>query len=193
LTNRKIAPDAIVALKRALTAVYGYKNDLRSFLTTSPGNPHLLARINWSDAKRNLVGILGHIIVAMTSAILLASSSCSLWQHKEEKPEYVFCHANSECALPQICNKDIGYWRPPYTPADAGVCIEAASATCPNGSVLSGGYDPQRGWNTSFCVDGPTYCHSDQECKPPDKCDKHTETFIPTSAGQGAGVCMVGN
>ena len=46
----------------------------------------------------------------MTCAILLANSSCSLWQHKEqEKPEYVFCHANSECEAPQICNKDIGY------------------------------------------------------------------------------------
>jgi hypothetical protein len=58
LTNRKIAPDAIVALKRALTAVYWYKNDLRSFLTTSLRNPHLLARINWSEAKRNIVGVL---------------------------------------------------------------------------------------------------------------------------------------
>jgi hypothetical protein len=137
--------------------------------------------------------LCGLMIVTMTCAILLASSSCSLWQHKEEKPEYVLCHANSECEPLQICNKDIGYWRPPYAPADAGVCIEAAVATCPNGSVLTRGYDPHRGWNTSFCVEGPTYCHSDQECKPPDKCDKHTETFIPTSAGPGAGVCMVGN
>jgi hypothetical protein len=138
-------------------------------------------------AMKQLCGLM------MTCAILLASSSCSLWQHKEEKPEYVLCHANSECEPPQICNKDIGYWRPPYAPADAGVCIEAAVATCPNGSVLTRGYDPHRGWNTSFCVEGPTYCHSDQECKPPDKCDKHTETFIPISAGPGAGVCMVGN
>jgi hypothetical protein len=134
----------------------------------------------------------GLIVVTITSAILLASSSCSLRQHKEEKPEYVFCHANSECEPPQVCNKEIGYWRPPYAPADAGVCIEAAVASCPNGYELSGGYNPRTGWNTSFCASGPIYCHSDQECKP-DKCDKHTDTFIPSSAGQGAGVCMAGN
>lgn len=58
MTNRKIAPDAIVALKRALTTVYWYKNDLRSFLTTSLRNPHLLSRINWSDTKRDIVGVL---------------------------------------------------------------------------------------------------------------------------------------
>lgn len=58
MTNRKIAPDAIVALKRALTTVYWYKNDLRSFLTTSLRNPHLLSRINWADTKRNIVDVL---------------------------------------------------------------------------------------------------------------------------------------
>ena len=58
MTNRKIAPDAIVALKRALTTVYWYKSDLRSFLTTSLRNPQLLSRINWSDTKRDIVGAL---------------------------------------------------------------------------------------------------------------------------------------
>jgi hypothetical protein len=58
LTNRRIAPDAIVALKRALTTVYWYKNDLRSFLTTSLRNPHLLSRINWAETKRDIVGVL---------------------------------------------------------------------------------------------------------------------------------------
>lgn len=134
----------------------------------------------------------GHIMVAMTLAILLAGSSCSL-QQKKEKPEYVFCHANSECDPTLVCNKQVGYWRPPFAPADAGVCIQPAIATCPKGSVLSGGYDPHRGWNTSFCVEGPTYCHSDQDCQIPFKCDKHTDTFIPNSAGPGAGVCMAGN
>jgi len=134
----------------------------------------------------------GLLIVTMTSAILFAGSSCAL-QKKPEKPEYAFCHSNSECEPPKVCNKEIGYWRPPYAPADAGVCIEAAVSTCPTGYQLSGGYNPRTGWNTSFCAEGPTYCHFDQECKPPEKCDKHTDTFIPNSAGPGAGVCMVGN
>ena len=137
--------------------------------------------------------LYGLMTLTMISAILFASSSCSLRQPKEEKSEYVFCHADSECENSRVCNKEIGYWRPPYTPADAGVCIEPAVASCPDGYALSGGYNPNTGWNTSFCAAGPSYCHSDQDCKPPDKCDKHTETFIPNSAGQGAGVCMVGN
>jgi hypothetical protein len=58
LTKQKIAPDAIVSLKRALTALYWYKYDLRSFLTKSVGNVHLLSRIDWSDSKRNIVGSL---------------------------------------------------------------------------------------------------------------------------------------
>jgi hypothetical protein len=69
--------------------------------------------------------LCGLMIVTLTSAILLASSSCSLRQHKEEKPEYVFCHANSECEPPQVCNKELGYWRPPYTPA--GWCMHRSS------------------------------------------------------------------
>jgi hypothetical protein len=141
-----------------------------------------------------MVTKLSRTILAIASAIVFACSSCSLWQKpKPEKPEYVFCHANSECQPPQVCNKEIGYWRPPYAPADAGVCIEAAIASCPDGYQLTGGYNPRHGWNTSFCVAGPKYCHSDEECAPPEKCDKHTETYIPSNAGPGAGVCMVGN
>ena len=148
----------------------------------------------WRSTHRafEMKQLCGLTIVMLTFAILLANSGCAFLQLKreEQKPEYAFCHANSECKAPQVCNKEIGYWRPPSAPADAGVCIEAATAECPNGFERSGGYNPQRGWNTSFCVAGPTYCHSDQDCKPPDKCDKHTQTFIPSSLGQGAGVCM---
>lgn len=133
--------------------------------------------------------LCGLVIVAMTFAVLLAAASCSLSQPKKEKPEYLFCHANSECQAPEVCNKELGYWRPPYAPADAGVCIEPAVATCPQGFQMSGGYNPRRGWNTSFCVAGPTYCHSDSECERPYKCDMHTDTFIPASAGRGAGIC----
>ena len=131
-------------------------------------------------------------IIAATCAMVLATSGCALKQ-PDQKLQYAFCHSNSECVAPRVCNKDVGYWRPPETPADAGVCIAVATASCPPGYVMTGGYNPHRGWNTSFCVAGPTYCHSDQECVPPDKCDKHTETFIPKSAGPDAGVCLAGN
>jgi hypothetical protein len=50
-----IASAACVALKNALTSVYWYKSDLRSFLTTTISNPALLAPLNWGDYKRNIV------------------------------------------------------------------------------------------------------------------------------------------
>lgn len=53
-----IAPAACVALKEALSSVYWYKSDLRSFLTSTIANPALLAPLNWTDYKRNIVGQL---------------------------------------------------------------------------------------------------------------------------------------
>lgn len=55
---KKISPAAIVCLKEALTNIYWYKSDLRSFLTSTLANPMLLARLNWGDLKRNIVGEL---------------------------------------------------------------------------------------------------------------------------------------
>jgi hypothetical protein len=55
---KKIAPAAIVALKEALTNLYWYKGDLRSFLTSTLTNPALLSHLNWDDYKRNVVGAL---------------------------------------------------------------------------------------------------------------------------------------
>lgn len=134
------------------------------------------------------------VMVTTASAILLASSGCSLQPPpQEEKPKDLFCHSDSECDPKLVCNKDLGWWRPGSAPPDAGVCIEPAIATCPKGSVLSAGLNHDTGTYVSFCAAGPTYCHTNQDCKPPDKCDKHTETFIPLSAGPDAGVCMVGN
>jgi hypothetical protein len=135
--------------------------------------------------------LCGFAIATMICAALCASSGCSIQPPKEEKPpQQLFCHADSECVAPLVCNKELGWWRPVEAPADAGVCIEAISTSCPKGFVLSGGLNPNTGTNTSFCASGPTYCHSDQDCRPPYKCDQHTETFIPHSAGAGAGVCM---
>lgn len=58
MSTHKIAPAAIVALKEALTNLYWYKGDLRSFLTSTLTNPELLSRLNWSDYKRNIVSDL---------------------------------------------------------------------------------------------------------------------------------------
>lgn len=56
--TKRIAPAAVHALKEALTAVYWYKSDLRSFLTHSLSDPALLSRLNWDDYKRNIVATL---------------------------------------------------------------------------------------------------------------------------------------
>ena len=45
---KKIASSAIVALREALTNLYWYKGDLRSFLTSTLTNPALLSRLNCS-------------------------------------------------------------------------------------------------------------------------------------------------
>jgi hypothetical protein len=55
---KKIAPAAIVALKEALTNLYWYKGDLRSFLTSTLSNQALLSRLDWGDYKRNIVSEL---------------------------------------------------------------------------------------------------------------------------------------
>jgi hypothetical protein len=58
MSTKKIAPAAIVALKEALTNLYWYKGDLRSFLTSTLTNTALLSVLNWGDYKRNIVGQL---------------------------------------------------------------------------------------------------------------------------------------
>jgi len=62
MAAKRIAPAAIIALKEALTNLYWYKSDLRSFLTSTLTNPALLSRLNWSDFKRNIVsGLVGFL------------------------------------------------------------------------------------------------------------------------------------
>lgn len=58
MPTKKIAPAAIVALREALTTIYWYKADLRSFLTSSLSNPTLLSRLDWADYKRNIIARL---------------------------------------------------------------------------------------------------------------------------------------
>ena len=56
--SKKIVPAALLALKQALTDVYWYKSDLRSFLTSTLSKPGLVAQLNWDDYKRNIVAAL---------------------------------------------------------------------------------------------------------------------------------------
>jgi len=56
--RKRVASGAIVALKNALTQLYWYKSDLRSFLTSSLRDPRILSTLDWSDYKRNIVGNL---------------------------------------------------------------------------------------------------------------------------------------
>jgi len=55
---KKIAPASIQALKEALTLVYWYKSELRSFVSQCLSNPQVLGRLNWDDYKRNIVATL---------------------------------------------------------------------------------------------------------------------------------------
>lgn len=49
---------AVTALRDALTGVYWYKSDLRSFLTAALNRPELVSGLDWSDYKRIIVGAL---------------------------------------------------------------------------------------------------------------------------------------
>lgn len=56
--KKVIAPAAINALKEALTNIYWYKSDLRSFIMNTISEPAILSRLNWNEYKRNIVTIL---------------------------------------------------------------------------------------------------------------------------------------
>ncbi len=49
--SKRLSPAAVVALKEALSKVYWYKSDLRSFLFQSLKDPAILGGINWDTYK----------------------------------------------------------------------------------------------------------------------------------------------
>jgi hypothetical protein len=53
--SRRLSPAAFVALKDALSSIYWYKADLRSFLHTCLANKAILARVNWDGYKRQII------------------------------------------------------------------------------------------------------------------------------------------
>jgi len=52
---KRVAPEAILALKEALAAIYWYKADLRSFLTASLQDPSVLSAVDWNAYKYSIV------------------------------------------------------------------------------------------------------------------------------------------
>jgi len=60
---KKITATAINALKKALTTVYWYKSDLRSFLDHTITNKQILSYLNWEDYKRNICSRLVDLLV----------------------------------------------------------------------------------------------------------------------------------
>lgn len=55
MNSKKINPAAIISLKDALSSVYWYKKDLRTFLTNTIKDQSIFSWINWDDYKRNIV------------------------------------------------------------------------------------------------------------------------------------------
>src|SRR5690554_5220574 len=60
---KKISAAAINALKTALTNIYWYKSDLRSFLDHTITNKQILSYLDWNDYKRNICSRLVDLLV----------------------------------------------------------------------------------------------------------------------------------
>lgn len=55
---KRLSPGAIQALKEALSSIYWYKSDLRSFLQNSIGDRRLVSSLDWTGYKRQVVSDL---------------------------------------------------------------------------------------------------------------------------------------
>ena len=56
--QKRLSPGAIQALKEALSSIYWYKSDLRSFLQNSIGDRRLVSSLDWTGYKRQVVSDL---------------------------------------------------------------------------------------------------------------------------------------
>ncbi len=56
--NKQLTPAALVALKDALTNIYWYKRDLKSFLLNSLPTNIQIHNIDWALTKRKLFQLL---------------------------------------------------------------------------------------------------------------------------------------
>lgn len=55
MTNKKISPQAVLALKEALSVITWKKDDLKDFLKLSMDNSAIIGTINWNGTKRESV------------------------------------------------------------------------------------------------------------------------------------------
>ena len=55
LDNKKISPQAILALKEALSVIFWKKEELQDFTKLSIENPAIIGTINWNTTKRESV------------------------------------------------------------------------------------------------------------------------------------------
>ncbi len=53
--SQRVSPNAVQALKDALTAAFWFKRDLRSYLSSAVSDTTLLSDINWDDYKWSIV------------------------------------------------------------------------------------------------------------------------------------------
>ncbi len=58
MRKKAISSAAINALKNALTSIYWYKAELRSFIMHTISDPSILSKLNWNEYKRNIVSAL---------------------------------------------------------------------------------------------------------------------------------------
>ena len=56
--QKRLSPAAIQALKEALSSIYWYKRDLRSFLQNSIGDRRIVSSLDWDAYKRQIVSDL---------------------------------------------------------------------------------------------------------------------------------------
>lgn len=55
---QRVSPNAIQALKEALSAAFWFKRDLRGYLSSALADEHLLAGVNWEDYKWSIVDVV---------------------------------------------------------------------------------------------------------------------------------------
>lgn len=66
LTKKKISPEAISAVKEALSVIYWKKEDLQQFIKLTIDNSAIISTINWSLTKREIVK---ELLTRMTNRI----------------------------------------------------------------------------------------------------------------------------